>query len=217
MTWRRPRSARTSFVTALFAVCAIAGVGCANDFDALFAGASPGAPEAGASDGGPVPGSDGSALDGALACGAPTACTPGSLCTNQRCSNECTGCGCSCPPFDCSDDDLETCITTCRAGSTCEVRCSAEKDCGLLAQGAVAKLSCEGRSDRCSLACEEGASCELTCGERGGDRCTAVCDSSSTCLVDCGPDRECNVDCQGGQKRTCPQAGVFTCNRDCPK
>lgn len=217
MTRRRSRSVRTSLVTALFAVSAIVG-GCGNDFDALFADqASPAGPiDAGDSG---RPSTDGSDVpEAALACGAPTACAPQNICADKSCTNTCTGCGCTCPAFECSRDELETCVTTCGAGSTCSATCTAEQDCALVAHGATAKLACEGRMDRCTLTCDQGASCELTCALGGrGDRCIAVCDATSSCLVDCGEDGPCNVDCQGGQKRTCPQPGVFTCNRDCPK
>ena len=216
MTWRRPRSVHTSVVTALFAVGA-AGAGCGNDFDALFTNQTPPGPFD-ASGGDAKPSSDASSeLDAALACGAPTACTPGTTCLDKTCTNDCGGCGCSCPTFAC-DEDVDRCITTCSDGTTCTVTCSAEKECTLVAHGAVATLTCAADNDRCSLVCDQGASCDLACDrDRRGGRCIAVCDSTSSCVVDCGPDGPCDIDCQGGKKQTCSKAGVFTCNRDCPK
>ncbi len=216
MTRRRSRSVPTSMVTVLFAV-AVGVAGCGNDFDALFAPAQ--APSDGGTtvDGARSPTDAASQPDAAPACGAPTECTPRQICNDTTCTNSCAGCACACPPFECDHGDLDTCLTTCDAGSTCSVTCSADRACSLAAHGATAKLTCKGQTDRCTLACDQGASCDLSCSGGGGRRCIATCDASSSCLVDCGRQSgSCDVDCQGGQKRTCPQAGVFTCNRDCP-
>jgi hypothetical protein len=95
------------------------------------------------------------------------------------------------------------------------VSCAVERGCSLLGHGATAaKLTCVG-SRTCDLSCDQGGSCEIDCESAG--TCALRCASDSACLVRCGGKASaCTVDCQGGKKKDCPQAGVFTCNRDCP-
>ena len=190
--------------------------GCGNDFDALFAKADAGTTTTESADGGaPADGATTPDNIGPASCGAPTACTTSPKCDDSDCEQTCDGCGCSCAPFNCNDGDAEKCTTTCALGTTCSTTCSAEKSCSLVSKGATAKLSCIGRAD-CGLTCNDGGTCDLEC--TGSSDCTLTCDAKSSCLVRClGDPRSCNVDCQGGQRLNCPQAGVFTCNRDCPK
>jgi hypothetical protein len=217
--------ARASHISALPAALAmvlvatvafVAVPGCGNDFDGLFANgdAGNGAPPDNTAEAGATVDANTPSDLGPAACGAPMACSPSQNC-GDPCDQTCNGCGCTCPAFDCNGGDAERCTTTCALGTTCSSTCKVEKSCSLLSNGATAKLTCTGRAD-CGLTCAAGGTCDLECGE--GGNCELTCGPKSSCLVRCGGTAgSCKVDCQGGLKKNCPQTGVFTCNRDCPK
>src|SRR5690242_7435387 len=95
--------------TLVVAACA-ALLGCAKDFDALFADG----PDA-AAEGGVEAGADGGGLDASCT---PTACSPGSETDDGVAKYSCTGCQCACPKYTCPSG---RCDATCRTGTSCNI------------------------------------------------------------------------------------------------
>lgn len=230
---------RREYWVGCFIVCALTLAACVNDFDALFDGAGGGS---GKTDGGPSSGSSSSSSgdtgsgddddqpapldsgtpDGKVGADPTQTCgAKQTTCQDLRQSgpqfsviNACTGCGCSCPAFDCEQAE-GVCTTTCAGGASCTGSCSFQDDCELTVKASVANFTCRGSQfTGCNLSCTQGSICTFDC--RDARKCNVTCEAGSSCNVKLCFGDGCRVDtCPN--KKTCGDGSISCGDAPCPK
>jgi hypothetical protein len=219
---------------AIFVACTVILAACVNDFDALFDGTesasdggkpsstSSGSSGDNASGGGgddddtttklPPPADGGTTTDANTSVDPTQACgTKQTACADSRkpgpdfsVVNSCTGCGCSCPAFDCENAD-GVCDTTCAGGATCTGSCRFQDECTFTVKASVANFVCRGDFTECKMTCTQGSICNFDCS--AARRCTVVCDVGSSCVVKLCSGDSCTANPCPNQK-TCADGSI---------